>query len=291
MELILYFLLGGCISVLSGFFGVGGGFILTPILMLIGFSPLEAITTSLLFTIGTSLSGITAHIRLKNVLWKEGLILGISGMAATQIAKPFVLFLENKGWDELAIPIFYILLLSYFALTMLKQGKKSQAKGDIPATSPSIIKMVFIGLFAGMVSTTLGVGGGFIMVPLSIAFLGLLPKKAVGTSLFAVLLIVSVGFLSYAFTVTIDYRIGLLLVAGGLNGLQFGATLIMFYENKEISILLGGLYIATLMSVALKLAGLSYAGLILLAIFIGIFFIRSIIKIRVKKEHKQQINK
>lgn len=283
MELILYFLLGGCISVLSGFFGVGGGFILTPILMLIGFSPLEAITTSLLFTIGTSLSGITAHIRLKNVLWKEGLILGISGMAATQIAKPFVLFLENKGWDELAIPIFYILLLSYFALTMLKQGKKSQAKGDIPATSPSIIKMAFIGLFAGMVSTTLGVGGGFIMVPLSIAFLGLLPKKAVGTSLFAVLLIVSVGFLSYAFTVTIDYRIGLLLVAGGLIGSQFGARLIMFYENKEISILLGGLYIATLMSVALKLAGLSYAGLILLAIFIGIFFIRSIIKIRVKK--------
>lgn len=76
MEYILFVLLGGLISVLSGFFGVGGGFILTPILLLIGFSPLQAITTSLFFTVGTSLSGITAHIKLKNILWKEGLIMG-----------------------------------------------------------------------------------------------------------------------------------------------------------------------------------------------------------------------
>ena len=286
MELILFFLLGGCISVLSGFFGVGGGFILTPILMLIGFSPLEAITTSLLFTIGTSLSGIIAHIRMKNILWKEGLVLGLSGMAATQIARPFVLFLEKNGWDELAIPIFYILLLSYFAVTMLKQGKRMHANEQASENSPSIYKMILIGLSAGLISTTLGVGGGFIIVPLSIAFLGIMPRKAVGTSLFAVLLIVSVGFLSYISTVTIDFRIGLLLVVGGLIGSQFGARLINFYENKEISLLLGGLYIATLTSVALKLVGLNYVGLSLLAIFIGVFFIRSIMKIRVKKAAK-----
>ncbi|MED3552466.1 sulfite exporter TauE/SafE family protein [Cytobacillus praedii] len=283
MGIFLFFLLGGCISVLAGFFGVGGGFILTPMLMLIGFSPLEAIATSLLFTIGTSLSSIIAHIRMKSILWKEGMILGISGMAATQIAKPFVFFLESKGWDELAIPIFYIFLLAYFALKMLKQGKRNQAKVKVPPASTSIIKMILIGLFAGFISTTLGVGGGFIIVPLTITFLGIAPKEAVSSSMFAVLLIVVWGFMSYAFTISIDYKIGFVLVAGGLIGSQIGVRLIKYYENREISLLLGALYLATLVSVVMKLVDLSYIGLILLAVFAGIFFIRSLIKVRVKK--------
>jgi uncharacterized membrane protein YfcA len=283
MGIFSFFLLGGCISVLAGFFGVGGGFILTPMLMLMGFTPLEAIATSLLFTIGTSFSSIIAHIRMKSILWKEGMILGISGMAATQIAKPFVFFLEMKGWDELAIPIFYIFLLAYFALKMLKQGKRNQAKVKVPPASPSIVKMILIGLFAGFISTTLGVGGGFIIVPLAITLLGIAPKEAVSSSMFAVLLIVVWGFMSYAFTISIDYRIGFVLVAGGLIGSQIGVRLIKYYENREISQLLGALYLATLVSVVMKLVDLSYIGLILLAVFAGIFFIRSIIKVRVKK--------
>lgn len=277
----MFFILGGIISVLSGFFGVGGGFILTPILLLIGFSPLEAITTSLFFTIGTSSSGIFAHIRLKNIIWKEGAILGLSGVAATQVARPFVLFLESKGWDEIAVPIFYIVLLSYFAITMFKQGKKT-FPADQSSTKPALYKIILIGFFGGFVSTTLGVGGGFIMVPLSIAFLGFLPKKAVGTSLFAVLMIVSVGFVSYALTISIDYIVGLLLIGGGLIGSQFGAKLTTFFENKEISTLLGVLYIATLTSVFLKLVDLSAIGLGLLSIFIAYFFFRSIVKMKSK---------
>lgn len=279
MLLILFFLLGACISVLSGFFGVGGGFILTPTLMLFGFSPVEAVTTSLLFTLGTSFSGITAHVRYKNILWKNGLILGLSGMACTQLARPFVLFLENKGFDEWAIPIFYIILLAYFAFTMFKQGRKqASAETSIPA-SPSIIKMIFIGAFAGFVSTTLGVGGGFIIVPLSVSLLGFETKKAIGTSLFTIFLIVPVAFLSYAFTVSINYKVSLLLLAGGLIGSSFGSKLTTYYENKEISLLLSGIYIATLISVGLKLANLSIAGLILLGSFILYFFLRSIMKV------------
>lgn len=280
MLIILFFLLGACISVLSGFFGVGGGFILTPLLMLFGYSPIEAVTTSLLFTLGTSFSGITTHIKLKNILWKNGIILGISGIASTQLARPFVLFLENRGLDEWVIPIFYIILLSYFALKMFKQGKKSAGAENSPSVSPSIIKMIFIGAFAGFVSATLGVGGGFIIVPLSVAFLGFEPKKAIGTSLFTIFLIVPVAFLSYAFTVPINYKISLLLVAGGLIGSSFGAKLTRYYENKEISLLLSGIYIATLISVILKLVHLSIVGLILLGCFILYFFIRSILRVR-----------
>ncbi|GLB60942.1 sulfite exporter TauE/SafE family protein [Cytobacillus sp. NCCP-133] len=281
MEYILFSILGALISVFSGFFGVGGGFILTPTLMLFGFSPVEAITTSLLFSIGTSISGITAHIKMKNILLKQGLILGLSGMAATQAAHPFVLFLEKRGWDDWAVPMFYIVLLSYFALTMLKRGKKPRSGADHPAEqSHSLIKMISIGFFAGFVSTTLGVGGGFIMVPLSVALLGLLPKKAVGTSLFAILLIVSAGFLSYASTITIDYWTGFSLVAGGLVGSQFGAKLTSYFENEEITYMLGALYMATVASVILKLVNLNYAGLVLMTIFVGGFLVRSIVKMK-----------
>lgn len=280
MLILLFFLLGACISVLSGFFGVGGGFILTPLLMLFGYSPLEAVTTSLLFTLGTSFSGITTHIRLKNILWKHGVILGISGIAATQLAKPFVFFLEKNGYDETVIPIFYIVLLSYFAMKMFKQGKKQEGADDSSKFSPSIIKMILIGAFAGFVSATLGVGGGFIIVPLAVSFLGFEAKKAIGTSLFTIFLIVPAAFLSYVFTVTIDVKVSLFLVAGGLVGSSFGAKLTRYYENKEISLLLSGIYIATLFSVILKLFHLSLAGLVLIGGFILYFFIKSILKVQ-----------
>ncbi|MBX9976127.1 sulfite exporter TauE/SafE family protein [Cytobacillus firmus] len=280
MEYLLFITLGALISVLSGFFGVGGGFILTPTLMLFGFSPVEAITTSLLFSIGTSLSGIFAHIRMKNIRLKQGLILGLSGMAATQAAHPFVLFLEEKGWDTWAVPLFYIILLSYFALGMLKKGENPTNAVSPSELSPSIVKMVLIGFFAGFVSTTLGVGGGFIMVPLSVAYLGMMPKKAVGTSLFAILLIVTAGFVSYSSTISIDYWIGLSLVAGGLAGSQFGAKLTSYFENEEITYMLGALYMATVASVILKLIHLDYTGLVLMAIFVGGFLVRSLVKMQ-----------
>lgn len=286
MEYIIFLLLGGLISVLSGFFGVGGGFILTPILLLIGFSPLEAITTSLFFTVGTSFSGITAHIRLKNILWKEGLIMGASGIAATQLARPMVYFLEARGWDEFVIPFLYIVLLAYFAFKMIRQGKKREEDIAVPE-SFSAAKLVAIGFVGGFASAALGVGGGFIIVPLIITSLGFNPKKAVGTSLFAVLLIVSVGFISYAVNTDIDYFIGLMLIAGALVGSQFGARMTGYFENKEMNALLGTLYLATLAGAVLKLFDLNKTGLVIMGIFIVYFFVRSSVKINNRKVLKK----
>ncbi|WP_075980457.1 sulfite exporter TauE/SafE family protein [Bacillus massilinigeriensis] len=290
MAILLFFFVGGIISVLGGFFGVGGGFILTPILLLTGFSPLVAITTSLFFTIGTSISGIFAHYRLKNIMWKEGMILGLSGVAATQLAHPVVLFFENRGWDDVIIPAFYALLLGYFAISMMRRGKKASIQAKKTYSKPSIVKLLFIGFFGGFVSTLLGVGGGFIMVPLSISFLGLEPRKAVGTSLFAVLSIVSVGFISYALTVSFDYRVGLLLIAGGLVGSQFGAKLTVYFQNYEISQMLSVLYVATFLSVILKLLNLSEIGLGLISLFVAIFFIFAFMKIHHKRKEGSMAN-
>lgn len=283
MEYILFLLLGGLISMLSGFFGVGGGFILTPILLLIGFLPLEAITTSLLFTVGTSISGITAHIRLKNILWKEGVIMGASGIVATQLAMPLVYALEARSWDEVVIPSLYILLLFYFAIKMILQGKKTEDKNHAP-TSFSMPKLLTIGFAGGFVSATLGVGGGFIIVPLIITSLGFNPKKAVGTSLFAILLIVSVGFISYAVNTDIDYFVSLLLVAGTFAGSQFGARMTGYFENREMNAMLGLLYLATLAGALLKLFNLHKTGLWIMGIFIVYFIVKSILKTRVMKK-------
>lgn len=283
MEYILYLLLGGLISVLSGFFGVGGGFILTPILLLIGYSPLEAITTSLFFTVGTSVSGITAHIRLKNILWKEGLIMGLSGIVATQLARPLVYALEARGWDEIVIPFLYIVLLAYFAIKMIRQGQKKD--DEIPApTQFSMPKLLAVGFVGGFVSATLGVGGGFIIVPLIITSLGFNPKKAVGTSLFAVLLIVSVGFISYAMNTEINYFIGLMLIAGALFGSQFGARMTGRFENSEMNAMLGILYLVTLAGTVLKLFDLNKTGLVIMALFIVYFFFRAFLKVTRAKQ-------
>lgn len=282
MEYLLFFVMGGLISVLSGFFGVGGGFILTPILLLMGFSPLEAITTSLFFTVGTSISGITAHIKLKNILWKEGLIMGASGIAATQVARPRVYYLEALGWDDIVIPFMYIVLLAYFAYKMIRQGQKKDEGINAPK-SFSVPKLVAIGFVGGFASAALGVGGGFIIVPLIITTLGFNPKKAVGTSLFAVLLIVSVGFVSYAVKTDIDYIIGLMLIAGGLIGSQFGARLTAYFQNKELNEMLGMLYLATLAGAVLKLFALNKTGLAIMSGFILYFFARSYVKINQAK--------
>lgn len=282
MEYLIFLLLGGFIGVLSGFFGVGGGFILTPILLLSGFSPLQAITTSLLFTVGTSLSGIAAHIRLKNIVWKEGLIMGASGIAATQLARPLVYFLEDHGWDEIIIPSLYILLLAYFALKMIRQGTRKTETAS--SSGPfSVIKLAAIGFVGGFASATLGVGGGFIIVPLLITTLRFNSRKAVGTSLFAVLLIVSVGFVTYALETQIDYFHGLMLIAGGLAGSQIGAWLTAFFANREMNTMIGLLYLVTLTGSVLKLLVLNTAGLVVMALFLVYFFQRSFAKIGKEK--------
>lgn len=285
MNLLLFFIIGAIISVISGFFGVGGGFILTPLLMLLGFAPVEAITTSLLYTLGTSLSGIRTHIKYKNIDFKTGIIMGLCGVVATQIAKPFVLYLENRQLDETVIPIFYVILLGYFSFTMFKQGKKkTEATGE--PVSNAIIKIIFIGFFAGFVSTTLGVGGGFLIVPLSVVLLGMTAKKAIGTSLFTIFLIVPVAFLSYIFVVDLDISICIALVLGSFVGATSGAKLTGYFQNKEISMLLSGMYIFTLFSVLLKIFQLENIGLAILGGYVLFFLIYAFLRQRNRKREK-----
>lgn len=275
LELIMFLIIGIVIGIFSGFFGVGGGFILTPILLLSGYSPVVAIATSLLYTIGTSVSGVLVHFRLKNIQYKIAAVVGLSGIAATQVAHPFVMFLEKMGWDDVLIPVFYLILLAYFAFSMLRKGNPSDdssVSSDSP--SPSLVKQIFIGFFGGFISTSLGVGGGFVLVPLLITFLGMKPRQAVGTSLLGVFFMVSVGFITYAVNTPINYWIGIALIIGALIGGQMGGILTSYYRNKEIRKLLGSLYIFTWISLLFKLFGWNLAGLIILIVFFVYLLVR-----------------
>ncbi|WP_070119885.1 sulfite exporter TauE/SafE family protein [Bacillus marinisedimentorum] len=286
MELAAYLLIGAIIGILSGFFGVGGGFVLTPVLLLFGFAPVTAIATSLLYTIGTSVSGVVAHLRLRNIEWKLAFITGLSGLAATRVAHPFVLFLESRGLSETVIPGFYLLLLGYFAFSMLHK-KKGKPKEPAENGKHSLPIILFIGFFGGFASTALGVGGGFIIVPLFISLLALQPRLAVGTSLVSVFFIVISGFISYAFTTPINYVIGIMLVIGALIGGQVGAHLTAYFSDPEIKKRLGLLYIVTWLSVLLKLFGLNMTGLAGLTAFI-IYLIYSFSRTMIGSRKEQQ---
>ncbi|MGM7702866.1 sulfite exporter TauE/SafE family protein [Pseudalkalibacillus sp. Hm43] len=262
---IIYIILGFAVGILSGYFGIGGGFILTPVLMLVGFAPVVAITTSLMYAIGSSVSGVWAHFKMNNVVWKTALILGASGVTATQFAKPFVLWLDQKGYDETIIPIIYAVIIGYFAYSLLKKKDKKKLE---QMGKPGILKTLLIGFFGGLMSATLGVGGGFVMVPFMISLMGFQPRKAVGTSLVSVLMIVTAGFISYSVSIDINYMIGLLLVIGALFGSQVGAKLTSFYSNDQIQKYFGLLYITTLVGILFELFNFNIAGMIALGLYV-----------------------
>ncbi len=261
MDIFLFILLGACVGILSGYFGIGGGFVLTPILLLLGFSPIMAVATSLLYTIFTSLSGVLAHFRMKNIHYRTSLSLASAGIVATQVAHPFVEFLEKNQIEQIIIPLLYILLAGYFSYSMLKGSKYDNINKK--ENNNSLLIILIIGFIGGFISTTLGVGGGFIIVPLSIVFLNLTPRKAVGTSLLAVFFIVIAGFITYSVSTPIDYPFAFTLIIGSLIGGQIGAYITKLYQNEEIKKYLGILYVFTVINMTLKMVGLSNIGLLL----------------------------
>ncbi len=271
---------------MSGFFGIGGGFILTPTLILMGFSPVIAIATSLLYTVATSLSGVAAHFRLKNIKWGTSIIIGISGVIATQLAHPFVVFLGQYNLENTVIPLMYLALTLYFSISILVSNSPSKDQ-TISKTKYAYVKIVLIGLFAGFISTALGVGGGFIIVPLLMGVLAFQPKYAVGTSLLSVFMIVVAGFTTYASTATLDYGVIGSLIAGALIGGQLGARITNIYEDKQVRLFLAGLYIATGVSLGLKLFHLDFVGLLILlsyCLYMLLHFLLHTLKIRLKEK-------
>ncbi|WP_145963186.1 sulfite exporter TauE/SafE family protein [Exiguobacterium sp. SL-10] len=269
MWSLLFIPLGAIVGALSGFFGIGGGVVIVPVLLFSGYSAAEAVATSLLFVVGTSLSGAKKHTSLGNVSWSTGITVGLTGALTAQLSSRLVLSIS--GTYDWLLNLFYLAILSYFAVTLLKKTSKPQK----PKKS-TLFAGIMIGAMAGLLSALLGIGGGFIIVPLLVSWLGFTTHRGVGTSLAAVLFISLGGLVGYLPSLSLDYVTPLALVLGAFIGAPIGATLTNRYNDKEISRRLAWLYLSVIASIILDLGTtrfplLTYASLaVLLAFLVGI---------------------
>ncbi|MGA9231329.1 MAG: sulfite exporter TauE/SafE family protein [Exiguobacterium oxidotolerans] len=271
MEFYYFLPLGFFIGIISGFFGIGGGIILTPLLLILGFTPSVAIATSLMLTLGSTVSGTLSHLRLKNVVWRDSLVIGGVGIIGSTIATPLVLRLEEVNGAHLVISIVYIALLLYFANKFLRP---KSTNGSQDGWRNRYVALAFTGLFAGFVSSLLGVSGGFIITPLLVGIVGYELKRAVGTSIASALLIVLSGLVNYTVASTdVDLLVGVMLIIGALLGAPIGAKQLGHFESPFVKKYLGIFYLTVATSVLLEVLGFNTASLIVLVTLSLVFLV------------------
>ena len=271
--------LGGIVGVLSGMFGVGGGFLMTPLLFFIGIPPAVAVATEANQIVASSFSGALAHLKRKTVDLKMGLILLIGGLLGAGIGLIIFNYLKSLGQVDLLVKLCYVAFLGIIGSLMLIESLRAILKtqsGSIPKrirrprtfaqqlpfkmrfrTSGlyiSIIPPILVGLLVGVLSAIMGVGGGFIMVPAMIYILGMPTKVVVGTSLFQIIFVTGFTTLLHATTnYTVDIVLAVLLLLGGVIGAQLGSQFGTRLRAEQLRILLALMVIAVCIKIALDL--------------------------------------
>jgi len=272
---IVLILLGFNMGILSGFFGVGGCFILTPLLNIFGLPMASAVGTGLFFAVIVSTLGGIKHYLTGNVLIKVSIIIGLLSFIGIQISQPLVLYLDALHLAEFYIRLLYIILLLALGLLTLKKKTFNSSKyngvyrkplkvfqkfKDIPPkisiepnTLPiSIWPLVMIALVVGCLQGFLGVGGGFILVPVLIVFLNMKPHHAVGTSLVTIVISSIFAVFLYFQAGKVLVPVSLLLGSGSLIGVGFGVSATRNITEEKLKQLYAIFLILTSMGIALK---------------------------------------
>lgn len=248
-------LAGVLVGVMSGLLGVGGGTIMVPIFRLaFGMSPLASTATSLFAIIPTSISGVVAHARAKTCVPKLGLALGVGGA----VMSPMGVWLASvsPGWLVICVAA---IVIGFSAFKMFKKAVKcaptpraGRAGGNVQAASAKAVpdqpvlsrkqylQGACIGLIAGLASGYVGVGGGFIMVPLMLAVLGIPMSLASGTSLIAIMILAIPGVIEQGLLGNIEYLAGIAIVVGSIPGALVGARLVRMVPERQLRFIFGG---------------------------------------------------
>ena len=271
--------LGGIVGILSGMFGVGGGFLMTPLLFFIGIPPAVAVATEANQIVASSFSGALAHLKRKTVDLKMGSILLIGGLLGAGIGIIIFNYLKGLGQVDLLVKLCYVAFLGIIGSLMFIESLRAILKtqgGSIPKkvrrprgfaqqlpfktrfrTSGlyiSIIPPILVGLLVGILSAIMGVGGGFIMVPAMIYILGMPTKVVVGTSLFQIIFVTGFTTVLHATTnYTVDIVLAVLLLLGGVIGAQLGSQFGTHLKAEQLRILLALMVIAVCIKIALDL--------------------------------------
>lgn len=258
--------MGWAIGFLSGAFGVGGGFLMTPLLMFLGVSPAVAVGTGANQIVASSVTGVIAHTRRGNVDFKMGGVLLVGGLLGSSAGVWLFGVLQRLGQIDLAISLSYVVFLGIVGGLMLveslqamwrvrRRGGRSDAgsAGRHSWIHGLPFKMRFrksklyisallplgVGICVGVLTAIMGVGGGFIMVPVMIYLLGMPTQVVVGTSLFQIIFVTAnTTFLQAALNQTVDIVLALLLIIGGVVGAQAGARIGARLRSEQLRILL-----------------------------------------------------
>lgn len=258
---------GGAVGFLSGLLGVGGGFLLTPILMMIGIPPTVAAASDTNAIVATSSSGVAAHFRLGNVDIKMGSILLLGGLTGAAIGVEIIKVLRALGNADVLIKLAYIFVLGSVGGLMFFDGIRNLRGGKMMAKAakqrkpnPLLAKLPFqmyfprsrvqhsvfvpfvLCAFVGILAAIMGVGGGFLMVPMMVYLLRMPAHVAVGTDLFQILFTCAgVTYMQATTNHTVDLLLALLLAAGSTIGAQFGALASKLLRGDQLMIILAAL--------------------------------------------------
>ena len=270
--------IGGIVGVLSGMFGVGGGFLITPLLFFVGIPPAVAVATSANQVVASSVSGVFAHLKRRTVDFRMGLVLLAGGLVGSAAGVQVFNILRRGGAGRSPRPA----LLRPFPRRHRRahvRGKRERAPPLArPARPPprrkhnwvhnlplkvkfrtsglyiSVIPPLAVGALVGLLAAVMGVGGGFVMVPAMIYLLGMPTKVVVGTSLFQIVFVTAFTTLLHATTnYTVDMILAVLLLAGGVIGAQIGTALGARLKAEQLRILLALLVLSVAGKIALDL--------------------------------------
>ena len=270
--------LGGMVGVLSGMFGVGGGFLMTPLLFFIGIPPAVAVATEANQIVASSFSGVLAHLKRRTVDLRMGGVLLVGGLIGAAWGVQIFNTLKAIGQVDLLVRLSYVVFLGIIGSLMFVESlnaiRKSRAGRPVPKRKKhtwvhnlpfkmkfrtsglyiSVIPPVLVGVFVGILAAIMGVGGGFIMVPAMIYLLGMPTKVVVGTSLFQIIFVTAFTTLLHATTnFTVDVVLAVLLLVGGVIGAQVGTRLGARLKAEQLRILLAGMVLLVCGKLALDL--------------------------------------
>jgi hypothetical protein len=277
---LFIFVLGFLVGLLSGMFGVGGGFLTTPLLIFYGIPPTVAVASASTQITGASVSGVMVHMRRGGVDMKMGGVMIVGGLLGSIVGAALFRLLQSTGRIDVTIGLLYVLILSWIGGLMLLDSLKALGylKIDSPQQSRarhnrwvaslplrwrfyssgiyiSPVAPLALGFLAGVLTVFLGIGGGFILVPAMIYLLGMPARVVVGTSLVMILAVSAATTMVHSLTTrAVDIVLAGLLLVGGVVGAQYGAILTTRMKPDLLRLALAVIILLVALRVALGLA-------------------------------------
>jgi uncharacterized membrane protein YfcA len=283
INILVLFGLGGAVGFLSGLFGVGGGFLMTPLLIMVGIPSTVAAASDSAQIVAASTSGTYAHWRLGNVDFKMGLFLLIGGVIGGTLGVQLIKVLRAMGDADFVIKITYVVMLGIIGVYMFIESIQSMRKKPVEvkrAEAPAKVSLyarlvqalpyqmrfeksgvtlsplmpLILGVFVGILAAIMGVGGGFIMVPVMVYMLRMPMHVVVGTSLFQILFTcINVTIMQAITNFTVDLVLALILLLGSTIGAQFGVRLSKRLKADQLKILLASIVLLVMVQMLVSL--------------------------------------